>query len=279
MSAHFASHDLFGAKVTPTTSIELLELLDSHIGSGEQCVVASQNMHGLHVRLWDAASRQLHSLRNTYVHIDGMPIVALCRLRGIDASRQHRVTLNDFIWPLLTHAAEAGWRVYYVGSRESVLTDAAAVIQARLPKLNLVMHDGYFEGIDQGATVQSALAYYKPHLVLVGMGMGRQERWILQHLATIAPGCVMTVGACMEYIAGAVKTPPRWMGRAGCEWLFRLVENPSRFWYRYLVEPWFVLAYIAWYSSLPESARRAGRSEEWETIPRGVSAMELGKIA
>lgn len=48
----------------------------------------------------------------------------------------------------------------------------------------------------------------------------------------------------MEYISGAVRTPPRWMGRAGLEWLFRLAENPARFWYRYTVEPMFVVSSV-----------------------------------
>lgn len=48
---------------------------------------------------------------------------------------------------------------------------------------------------------------------------------------------VFTCGACMEYVAGAVRTPPRWMGPLGLEWSFRLIENPRRFAFRYLVEP------------------------------------------
>lgn len=262
MPADFSSYDLYGTKITPTTPSQLLELLSSHIEADEQCVVASQNLHGLHVRLWDAASRQLHGLRKTYVHIDGMPIVALCRFNGIDASRKHRVTLNDFIWPLLDLAAKEGWRVCYVGSTTTTLAAATDKVRTRLPHLHLQTHSGYFRDQQESATVAREVAQFDPQLVLVGMGMGRQERWILQHMLTIYPACVVTVGACMEYIAGAAKTPPRWMGHAGCEWMFRLIENPSRFWHRYLVEPWFVLAYIFWYSSLPDTARLAGRIEE-----------------
>lgn len=45
----------------------------------------------------------------------------------------------------------------------------------------------------------------------------------------------------MDYVAGAVPTPPRWAGRFGLEWLFRLLAEPRRLWGRYLVEPWFIL--------------------------------------
>jgi N-acetylglucosaminyldiphosphoundecaprenol N-acetyl-beta-D-mannosaminyltransferase len=279
MLARYPSYDLFGAKITPLTSPQLLKLLDEHVSTGQQCVVASQNMHGLHVRLWDPASRQLHGLSRTYVHIDGMPIVALCRLARIPASREHRVTLNDFIWPLLELAAEEGWRVAYVGSTDAVLADGAVVIRNRLPHLQLAGQNGYFHSAAEAAEAARAVAAFRPQIVLVGMGMGTQERWILKHLSVLSPACIVTVGACMEYIAGAVKTPPRWMGRLGCEWLFRLVENPKRFWHRYLIEPWFVLGYMAWYSTLPDMARLAGRIEEWQHHPLGVRENDLSETA
>jgi N-acetylglucosaminyldiphosphoundecaprenol N-acetyl-beta-D-mannosaminyltransferase len=208
-----------------------------------------------------------------------MPLVALCRLAGVAALREHRVTLNDFIWPLLTLAANEGWRVFYVGSDSAVSRAGSAEIRRRLPHIRLESHHGFFQTQHEGAEAARAVAAFRPQLVLVGMGMGRQERWILQNLHTLAPACVVTVGACMEYIAGAVRTPPRWMGRAGCEWLFRLAENPSRFWYRYCVEPWFVLAYLVWYSSLKDAERSASRLEEFPSFARDGREAELRETA
>jgi N-acetylglucosaminyldiphosphoundecaprenol N-acetyl-beta-D-mannosaminyltransferase len=49
---------------------------------------------------------------------------------------------------------------------------------------------------------------------------------------------VLPCGACMDYVAGVIPAPPRWMGRFGIEWLYRLASEPRRLWRRYLVEPW-----------------------------------------
>ena len=46
----------------------------------------------------------------------------------------------------------------------------------------------------------------------------------------------------MDYVAGVLPTPPRWVGQIGFEWLYRLLNEPGRLWRRYLVEPWF----LAW---------------------------------
>lgn len=248
-SENLPSYDLFGAKITPATGEELLSILDSHIGSERQAVIASQNMHGLHMRLQDADFDALHRLQQTYVHIDGMPLVWLCKMRGIRASAEHRVTLVDWIWPLLERASERGWRVYYLGGSETVLQRGAAAIRKRFPDLQLRTHHGFFDATreESNRLVIDDITAFAPQLILVGMGMGRQERWILENLERVAPASICTVGACMEYVAGVVKTPPRWMGAAGLEWLFRLSENPGRFWQRYLIEPWAVVLHLLRY--------------------------------
>jgi|SRR5271155_3297307 len=244
----YPSYRLAGAKITPATRDELNDILKTYIDEGRQCVIVHQNMHGLHVRRHDPSFARLERLPHTYVHIDGMPLVFLCKLIGIDVSRAHRVTLVDWIWPMLSLAEREGWRVFYLGSSEEVLRSATAEILQRLPDLQLRAHHGYFDEHDDSVASQLTLLReveaFRPNLVLVGMGMGRQEAWIVNNVRAVAPACVCTVGACMEYIAGSVRTPPRWMGLVGLEWLFRFIENPKRFWRRYLVEPWPVLLHF-----------------------------------
>ncbi|HEY4441408.1 MAG TPA: WecB/TagA/CpsF family glycosyltransferase [Candidatus Elarobacter sp.] len=241
------SFDVFGVKLTPLTVDELVGTIRARLSASEPCIVASQNMHGISVMRRDVEFAALHALPETIVHLDGMPLVALCRLAGVRADRRHRVTLVDLIWPLLRSAEADGRRVFYLGSTPAVVAAARAAIAARHPRLTIAYRDGYFDIDDPAANgeVVRAVAAFAPHLVLVGMGMGRQERWIVRHRAQLGACTFVTVGACLEYVAGAVATPPRWMGSHGLEWLFRLAGSPTRFWRRYLVEPWPVLAYLA----------------------------------
>jgi N-acetylglucosaminyldiphosphoundecaprenol N-acetyl-beta-D-mannosaminyltransferase len=79
---------------------------------------------------------------------------------------------------------------------------------------------------------------------MVGMGMPVQEHWILHNFFRLSPAVILAPGACFDYIAGVVPTPPRWMGQIGLEWLFRLASEPRRLWKRYLLEPWPVLGLV-----------------------------------
>lgn len=253
MSNCVKSYDVYGYKVSPMFLKEQLALLDVYVQAREQCVLANLNLHGLYMLHREPEMSQLHENAATYVAVDGMPIVLLCRLAGVSVTRKHRVTYVDLIWPLLNHAAEKGWRVYYVGSSQEVLVKAECKIRDRLPHLAFRAHHGYFDFSSEA--VVADIVSFNPNVLVVGMGMPLQERWILRNMAAIAPACVLPGGAIMEYVAGVVKIPPRWMGNVGLEWLFRLVENPRRFWHRYMIEPWIV----AWLLAARMSRKHAGR--------------------
>jgi N-acetylglucosaminyldiphosphoundecaprenol N-acetyl-beta-D-mannosaminyltransferase len=109
------------------------------------------------------------------------------------------------------------------------------------------MH-GYFDAnpeSQENERVLNAIEAYKPHILMVGMGMPRQEYWIQQNLKRLCANVILPAGAAIDYVAGAVPTPPRWAGRLGLEWAFRLTAEPQRLWRRYLVEPWSILGVVA----------------------------------
>jgi len=82
---------------------------------------------------------------------------------------------------------------------------------------------------------------FKPNVLFVGMGMPRQELWIADNVEALPQAVILPVGAAFDYEAGVQKAAPRWMGRLGVEWLFRLFADPKRLFARYCVEPWFLI--------------------------------------
>lgn len=204
---------------------------------------ASINMNALALARRDPAMRRFYESA-AGCPIDGMPVVAMARLCGIPARREHRTTYVDWIRPLLAAAAAAGVRVFHVGGRGEVTERALDILRGEFPRLEIECHHGYFDpaaGSAESRTVLEAIRRFEARLVLVGMGMPRQERWILDHRRHLPIGLALPVGACMDYVAGAIPTPPRWAGRWGLEWLFRLAAEPGRLARRYLVEPWTLL--------------------------------------
>jgi N-acetylglucosaminyldiphosphoundecaprenol N-acetyl-beta-D-mannosaminyltransferase len=84
------------------------------------------------------------------------------------------------------------------------------------------------------------LTEFRPQLVLLGLGMPLQEQVLTRRLATLPPAVYCAVGGAIEQIAGIQKLAPRWLGRLGLEWAWRLVLHPRRVAYRVFGEPWLL---------------------------------------
>jgi N-acetylglucosaminyldiphosphoundecaprenol N-acetyl-beta-D-mannosaminyltransferase len=249
---------LLGVEVQPLTMDEIHRALKKAFEQGKQVVVAHHNLHSIYLYHTDAEMRAFYK-QVEIAHIDGMPLVFWARLMGYKVDRSHRVTYVDWIRPLLREARDNGWRVFYLGGKPGVAHRAAEILKGEIPGLELETHHGYFdmEGEDNERVLEVINAF-GPHVLLVGMGMPRQEKWVLRNRARLKANAILTAGACFDYVAGAIPTPPRWMGQLGLEWLYRLVSEPRRLWRRYLVEPVYLLPYF-WQDVKGVLGKRASR--------------------
>lgn len=75
------------------------------------------------------------------------------------------------------------------------------------------------------------------------MGFPLQEKFLDQNLAQLDVGVAITVGGSFDVLAGEVNRAPLWVQRIGLEWLYRLLQEPSRF-KRILLLPKFLYLVI-----------------------------------
>lgn len=220
---------------------ELTRWIGRRIAEGRRrLTVGNLNLHALY--LARKVPRMAEFLRQaTIVHIDGMGVVAAARFLGIPIRAKHRITYVDWAVPLARAATAGDWRVFFLGSRPGVGEKARETLAEQVPGFSMGVHHGYFDARAGSADAEAVLARinrFEPDLLLVGMGMPRQESWTLDHLGRLNAGVTLMAGACMDYVAGTARTPPRWLGPLGLEWAFRLLCDPRRLARRYLVEPW-----------------------------------------
>jgi N-acetylglucosaminyldiphosphoundecaprenol N-acetyl-beta-D-mannosaminyltransferase len=168
---------------------------------------------------------------------DGMPLIWVSPLLG--CRLPERVAGSDLLMPVLQMAARRQWRVYLLGGAPGV---AEAVAKLLSEQMGIVVagwddcriaSDG--SDTDGGGSIARAAAA-KPDLVFVALGPPKQELWIDRAADAIRPAVALGVGASLDFLVGKFKRAPRWMGRVGLEWAYRLSQEPRRLWRRYLVE-------------------------------------------
>jgi N-acetylglucosaminyldiphosphoundecaprenol N-acetyl-beta-D-mannosaminyltransferase len=243
------SVDVLGIEITAASIEELNAIIRSAVTGKERWILANHNLHSVYLYHRDPKLRRFFADARL-AHIDGMSLVFLARLLGYPLSREQRVTYVDWIRPLMAEAEESRWRIFFLGSKPGVGEAAATALTQEFPQLELAVHHGYFDrrpGSAENGSIIKTINEFRPQILMVGLGMPRQEHWILDHLEKLDVNVILPAGACMDYVAGAVPTPPRWMGRVGLEWLYRLGSEPRRLAIRYLVEPWFVAGLLVNY--------------------------------
>ncbi|GAA4915584.1 hypothetical protein GCM10023204_22280 [Actinomycetospora succinea] len=253
-----------GIRLTPMTAGQIVNEIVLRAMTGNRLLLANHNLHSLYLWQRNADVRKFYELAESVV-IDGAPILWLAQNRRDNLGSQHRVGSTDWLVRLLPVAEEAGLKIAFLGGAPGVGERAAIEIMARHPRLEISVRDGYFDtasGSVENEAVLSWLDEVKPDILLVGMGMPLQEAWIAQNYSRLSATVVCTVGGCMDYVAGKQELAPRWMGRLGVEWAFRLTCDPARLWRRYMLEPPVVAAALA--------RRRARRTRaSWSTAIAG----------
>jgi N-acetylglucosaminyldiphosphoundecaprenol N-acetyl-beta-D-mannosaminyltransferase len=231
-----------GIQVEALSMSELNAIVAEGIEDGRRVIVANHNLHSIYLYHHDSKMQAFYTAAD-HIHADGMAVVALARLLGIALRREHRVTFVDWMGPLANAAATHGWRVFYLGSRPGIAERGAEALRRRYPGLRIETAHGFFNSSPssiESQAIMDRIEAWRPHLLITGMGMPRQEHWIVDHIDKLPACVVLNGGAALDYFAGVIPTPPRWAGRCGLEWLFRLLAEPRRLWSRYLVEPWFI---------------------------------------
>jgi N-acetylglucosaminyldiphosphoundecaprenol N-acetyl-beta-D-mannosaminyltransferase len=171
------------------------------------------------------------------INIDGMGVVLGARFCGHKVTE--RVAGVDLFHELLAMSAKRDFPVFLLGATEEVVAKTADKVQALYPQLNLAgFHHGYFfekkEGEDEEAIVKM-IKDSGAKLLFVAITSPKKENFINKWQDKLGVDFVMGVGGTFDVVAGKVKRAPVWMQNYGLEWLYRIIQEPSRMWKRYLI--------------------------------------------
>ena len=169
---------------------------------------------------------------------DGSGVIFYLRLRN---QQQQRCTGIGLAASLLETAGqlEASSPVCFYGGAPGMAKAAAKVWRQRVPGIAITTEHGYLSPKAEQKFRQT-LAEQQPQLILVSLGVPRQELWIRENRWLCPQAIWMGVGGSFDIWAGVKPRAPLWLQKNHLEWLYRLYQEPWR-WRRMLVLPQFAL--------------------------------------
>lgn len=198
--------------------------------------VVVTGFHGL----WEAhKDPQLQSMLNSaelWVP-DGIAPIWVARLRR--HSNVERAPGAEIMGEFFRRAGQMKYRSYFYGDTDSTLSALQATLARDYPGHEVV---GAFSPPFRPLTPEEdreaieRINAARPDVLWVGLGMPKQDIWIYERLHRLKVPVAIGVGAAFAFVAGTVPRCPRWMGRAGFEWVYRFLREPKKLWRRDLLE-------------------------------------------
>jgi exopolysaccharide biosynthesis WecB/TagA/CpsF family protein len=222
----------FDVDMANTTMDETLEWLTGRARERQRTLLAFVNPDCLntayvnpdYLKVLQQASRVLP---------DGIGVNVGCRIKGVAL----RANLNgtDLFPRLCETLAETGQSIFLLGAQPGRAEATAQAMRARFPNLRISgTHDGYFDSSEDAAVIHSINAS-GADILLVAMGAPRQELWLARYEDDLQVPVRMGVGGLFDYYSGSIPRAPLWLREIGLEWVWRLLQEPSRMWKRYLI--------------------------------------------
>lgn len=141
---------------------------------------------------------------------------------------------TDFIPGLLQHMKRP-LKVALLGGGPGVAADAAGLFTQQIPHHEYrVISDGFFKPTDLDG-ILGQLKDFHPDILLVAMGVPRQELFIDKHITAEHCTIASAVGALFDLHTGRVQRAPQWVRKIQMEWVHRLLQEPRRLAKRYLI--------------------------------------------
>ncbi|MBO5762215.1 MAG: WecB/TagA/CpsF family glycosyltransferase [Lentisphaeria bacterium] len=233
---------IFGVSFFRGTMTEALEKIDNLIKSRQNHHVAFINAHCLNIAYKDSRYKEVLNTCSE-VFADGIGAKIGAKILGYKV--EENVNGTD-MFPLL---AQKPYRIYLFGG-------APKVAEKALEKARAIGGDAVFVGCADGffkekseEEVFAELKALKPDLVLVALGVPKQELWINEHLQDFPNCTAVGVGGLLDFVSGRIPRAPLWMRKCNIEWCYRLYNEPIRLFKRYIIGNPLFIARVFLYKS------------------------------
>jgi exopolysaccharide biosynthesis WecB/TagA/CpsF family protein len=226
--------DVFGVGISATSYDEAQAVILNAAKARRSATVTHLSSHGLCMAARDEAFRKVINSFDVAAP-DGQPV--RWSLKWFHKQKlPDRCYGPELMIRLCRAAAEQGVSIYLYGSSSEVLARLGENLRRRCPGLLVAGSESPpFRPLTAAETEQAVQRINDSGagLVFIGLGCPRQDLFAAEHRDRIH-AVQLCVGAAFDFHAGNKKMAPRWMQKRGLEWFYRLTQEPTRLWRRYL---------------------------------------------
>jgi N-acetylglucosaminyldiphosphoundecaprenol N-acetyl-beta-D-mannosaminyltransferase len=234
--------NILGTQVSSITTSDLLADFKAAIQTKKLIQVAITPVNSI---LAAHKNPQVQNAYNAadYVLCDGMPVKWASTF--LNTPIVERITGLDLLPSLVAFAAVEKFSLFLLGASPGVGEKLKKLILQQYPNCNVVgIYVPPFMPVFDAAENKKMVDAVKttaPDIVLISLTAPKQDLWVTQNKSQLHPALYVGIGGAFEVMAGLAKRAPKWVQKAGLEWLYRFIQEPKRLFRRYFIEaPLFI---------------------------------------
>jgi len=242
VTREWPSAKLFGYNVACAGRIEMARHIVARVGAGKRSTVSFLNAHCINVERRDRDYRD--ALRASDLLLpDGVGMEIAAKMTG--QALGENLNGTDLFPEICREAQTEGVGIFFLGGQPGVADGAADWAAENFPSLRIAgAHSGFFTAEQEDALIERINRSFAG-IILVGMGVPLQEKWIARNRHRLNAPVVMGVGGLFDYYSGRIPRAPKAVRVCKSEWVWRLAMEPRRMAKRYLWGNGVFLAHAA----------------------------------
>ena len=217
--------NVLGVNFDNTTMKETVEKCNEFLKTGKTNLIVTPNPEIVMEARKDSEFKNLLNSADLCLP-DGIGIIIASKI--LKTPLKERVPGFDAICSFLAdETSKIEKKIYILGAKPGVAEVAGDEIEHKYKAKVVGFHHGYFDKSEEDKIVQDIIAS-GANVLLVGLGMGKQERFIFNHAEELKTEVAIGCGGSIDVLAGTVKRAPKIFRKLGLEWFYRLIKQPSR---------------------------------------------------
>jgi len=231
--------DFLGVRVGSLNKTEMVNRVLEFTEKGRDKFITYFNAHCVNMSFTDVTYKEI--LKNAdLVYTGGQGVVWASKFLGTPLPE--RVNILDFFDILAKELKNRAITIYLLGGEEDAVNRAKETLKKK--GLNVVgSRHGFFDKKEERGIIEEC-NNLRPNILMVGMGVPKQEKWVSKHLRELDVNLCWAVGGVFDLFAGRLKRAPRWVSNCGLEWLYLGLQRPKRLFNRYLFGNFIFLYHV-----------------------------------
>jgi N-acetylglucosaminyldiphosphoundecaprenol N-acetyl-beta-D-mannosaminyltransferase len=233
-------HNIFDIKVNEIDFQELLGIMENAISQKNKIKIGYANPHLMRL---SRKEKNLKNILNDFDinHIDGTGLTIAFRL--LENKKVSRFNWTDHAFEFLSDCEKKEWSIFFLGGDQATVSNAIHKVRQSFPRLKVA---GFLNGYDSlNDDSVSVINQSSPDILWVGLGSPKQELWVTKNFEKLRCSVIQCVGDIFSHIVGNRFRGPVFLRKLGFEWFFRLLQNPVKYFNRYVIGiPYFLFLVV-----------------------------------